>query len=313
MPAKSPHTTDAAAITKAASTQTYYTILFLADRGRVADAFRAYGYFRWLDDQLDQEGLKRPAALDLVERQNNLMQSAYEKHFQSQCHDEEKMLTDLIQSDTEENSGLRMYIQHLMAVMEFDAQRRGKLITARELENYSFQLASAVSEAMHFFIGHDLKSPRSENRYQAVIGAHITHMLRDTLDDVRSGYYNIPQEYLEKHSVTAREINSEPYRAWVKDRIRQARACFEAGRDYLIKVENLRFRIAAFTYMKRFEKILSMIEQDHFVLRPHYDRVRPFRSTNRFNWGWPGTRGFSSKEGTRSQPSIVHYRVGERL
>ena len=313
MPAKSPHSTDGAAITKTASTQTYYTILFLADRGRVADAFRAYGYFRWLDDQLDQEGLKRPAALDLVERQNNLMQSAYEKHFQSQCHDEEKMLTDLIQSDTEEYSGLRMYIQHLMAVMEFDAQRRGRLITARELENYSFQLASAVTEAMHFFIGHDLKSPRSENRYQAVIGAHITHMLRDTLDDVRSGYYNIPQEYLEKHSVTAREINSEPYRAWVKDRVRQARACFKAGRDYLIKVENLRFRIAAFTYMKRFEKILSMIEQDHFVLRPHYDRVRPFRSTNQFNWGWPGTRGFSSKEGTRSQPSIVHYRVGERL
>jgi hypothetical protein len=69
MRAKSPNSTDPAAITKAASTQTYYTILFLADRGRVANAFRAYGYFRWLDDQLDADGLKRQARLDLVERQ----------------------------------------------------------------------------------------------------------------------------------------------------------------------------------------------------------------------------------------------------
>ena len=43
----------APAITKAASKQTYYTIRFLVDRDRVADAFRAYAYFRWVDDTLD--------------------------------------------------------------------------------------------------------------------------------------------------------------------------------------------------------------------------------------------------------------------
>ena len=43
----------AAAITKSASKQTYYTIWLFVDRERVADAFRAYGYFRWVDDILD--------------------------------------------------------------------------------------------------------------------------------------------------------------------------------------------------------------------------------------------------------------------
>ena len=43
----------AAAITKSASKQTYYTIQFFVDRGRVDDAYRAYGYFRWVDDVLD--------------------------------------------------------------------------------------------------------------------------------------------------------------------------------------------------------------------------------------------------------------------
>jgi hypothetical protein len=43
----------AASITWAASKQTFYTIRFLADRGRVRDAYRAYAYFRWVDDRLD--------------------------------------------------------------------------------------------------------------------------------------------------------------------------------------------------------------------------------------------------------------------
>ena len=45
--------TIAPSITKAASQQTYYTIRFLADRERAPDAYRAYAYFRWVDDTLD--------------------------------------------------------------------------------------------------------------------------------------------------------------------------------------------------------------------------------------------------------------------
>ncbi len=43
----------ASIITKAASKQTYYTIRFLVDRARLEDAYRAYAYFRWVDDVLD--------------------------------------------------------------------------------------------------------------------------------------------------------------------------------------------------------------------------------------------------------------------
>ena len=47
-----PQHTLAPSITKTASKQTYYTIRFLVDRERVADAYRAYAYFRWVDDTL---------------------------------------------------------------------------------------------------------------------------------------------------------------------------------------------------------------------------------------------------------------------
>jgi phytoene/squalene synthetase len=62
----------APSITKAASQQTYYTIRFLADRDRIPDAFRAYAYFRWLDDTLDGEPVSARDRTAFLERQKSL-------------------------------------------------------------------------------------------------------------------------------------------------------------------------------------------------------------------------------------------------
>ncbi|HWQ83615.1 MAG TPA: hypothetical protein VN363_03560 [Anaerolineales bacterium] len=51
----------ASQITRAASQQTYLTIRLLADPGQADDAYRAYAYFRWVDDWLDEPGRPAPA------------------------------------------------------------------------------------------------------------------------------------------------------------------------------------------------------------------------------------------------------------
>ena len=43
----------ARSITRGASKQTFYTIRWLVDRGLIDDAYRAYAYFRWVDDTID--------------------------------------------------------------------------------------------------------------------------------------------------------------------------------------------------------------------------------------------------------------------
>ena len=73
---ESPLTSDprlAASITRTASKQTYYTIRLLVDDGLVDDAYRAYGYFRWVDDWLDQETRPRAERLAFVKRQQTLV------------------------------------------------------------------------------------------------------------------------------------------------------------------------------------------------------------------------------------------------
>lgn len=59
----------APSITRFASTQTYYTIRFLVDPQRAADAYRAYAYFRWVDGCLDAESDLRSERSAFVRRQ----------------------------------------------------------------------------------------------------------------------------------------------------------------------------------------------------------------------------------------------------
>ncbi len=260
----------AAAITRAASLQTHVTIQCLVDRGRVPDAFRAYAYFRWVDDRLDQGQITPSERLTFLTRQQALLENGYRGARPEDVSREECMLLELIRSDTEANSGLQLYLRQMMTVMAFDAERRGRLVSQAELNEYTHCLATAVTEALHYFIGHDSPPPRSEARYLAAAAAHITHMLRDTYEDTAAGYFNIPREQCEAGLGAAPDVDSVPYRAWVQSRVHLARAYFAAGRRYLARVESLRCRLAGYAYIARFEGLLDTIEQEGYRLRPEY-------------------------------------------
>lgn len=243
----------------------------------VDDAYRAYGYFRWVDDQLDQQARPRTERLAFVERQRAIMERCYRGERPAGLTAEESLLAHLIRHDTAQRSGLETYIRNMMAVMAFDAERRGRLITQRELNDYTRWLAVAVTEAMHHFIGQGSATPRGELRYQAVIGAHIVHMLRDAVEDAEAGYFNIPRELVEAHGIDPADVASPAYRDWVRAGVQRARDCFQAGRRYLARVESLRCRIAGYAYTYRFEVVLNAIERDGYLLRAAYPERRHSR------------------------------------
>ncbi len=260
----------AARLTLAASRQTHATVQFLVDRDRAADAYRAYAYFRWMDDRLDRDLPDRAERLAFVARQTELLERCCAGAWPDAVSLEEGWLVDLVRRYPADNVGLRAYLWNMLAVMAFDAQRRGRLISQAELAEYTRSLATAVTEALHFFIGHDCRAPQSEVRYRAAAAAHITHMLRDTQDDAAAGYFNIPCEYLHAHDLAPHAVEREPYRAWVRSRVALARADFAAGLDYLAQVESLRCRLAGYAYFARFEHVLTTIERDDYRLRPTY-------------------------------------------
>ena len=273
-----------ASITKSASLQSYYTVRFLVDRPLVSDAYQAYAYFRWVDDWLDEPSRQEPDRLAFVRRQSALINACYQHKAPKPASAEEHMVASLIQKDAEKNSGLQSYIRNMLAVMAFDAERRGRLISYEELNRYAHSLAVAVTEALHYFIGHRSASPHSASRYLAAEGAHIAHMLRDTLDDNKLGYFNIPCEYLKANGISPFDVDSDPYRSWVRSRVKLARSYFQAGRSYLAQVESMRCRLAGYAYIARFERVLDSMERDGYVLRPEYGESKSARAGAQMGW-----------------------------
>ncbi len=132
-------------ITKSASKQTYYTIRFFADRDRIADAYRAYGYFRWVDDVIDAGAGSSAERIAFANRQKSLLESCYRGEALQAFCPEERMLVDLLRNDHEKNSGLQMYLRNMMDVMVFDAGRHGP----RDLTSGAIRIYPETGDSSH--------------------------------------------------------------------------------------------------------------------------------------------------------------------
>lgn len=274
----------AVAITRAASTQTYFTIRFLVDREHVPDAYRAYAYFRWVDDCLDSVAGSTTERLEFVARQKSLLEACYSGEIVSSLSPQEMMLADLVHHDHEKNSGLQSYLRNMMAVMVFDVERRGRMISQAELTTYTQLLATAVTDALLYFIGHASPAPASELRYLAVRGAHLVHMLRDMQEDASVGYFNIPQETLAAYDIAILDVNHPAYQKWVHDRVELATLYFHLGRDYLSQIRNTRCRLAGFAYIARFEWMARTVKRDGYCLRADYPERKTIKTALWVAW-----------------------------
>ena len=264
----------ARAITWDGSKQTYYTTRLMVDRGLVDDCYRAYAYFRWADDVVDASSQSSDARISFIRRQSDLIECLYRGERPDDLAPEEEMIADLISRDEEPNSGLQSFIRNFLAIIEFDAYRKGRLISRQELTWYSNRVGTGVTDCIQHFIGNGHPYPDSESRYLAATAAHIAHMLRDMVLDAADGYINIPGEYLDAHGISPEDVESAPFRAWVRGQVAQARQYFREGKRYLDEVDVLRCKIVGYWYCARFEGVLDTIERDGHVLRSEYNERR---------------------------------------
>lgn len=277
----------ARSITWASSKQSYLTARLLADRHLADDCLRAYAYFRWADDQIDICLSGKEDCITFIERQKTLINSLYLGERPNDLLPEEAMLADLIAHDRTPDSGLNSFIRNFMAVIEFDAHRKGRIASRHELAAYTTCLATAVMDGLQYFIGNDHLYPKTQNRNLAVTGAHITHMLRDTLEDLSTGLVNIPAEDMEAYGIDLKDLDSEQVRGWVCDQVELARFCFQEGKTYIDTLEVLRCKLAGVWYCARFECVLNAIERDGYRLRAGYQQRHSLRT-----WLEMARRGF---------------------
>jgi len=261
----------AKSITQKASKQTYFTARHMVDKNLVDDFFRAYAYFRWADDMIDETLQSRKERISFIKRQRELIDLLYKRKTPTMLSPYEEIIAVLIEHDQKENSKLQSFIRNMFAIVEFDAYRKGRLITKEQLEWYSDCLAKSTTDGLQYFIGNDQKYPIAENQYLAAKAAHIIHLLRDMVDDLQNGFINIPEEYLKLHDIEPHQIENPVFKAWVHHRIDKARKYFKEGKLYLESLEVLRCKTVGLWYCARFEKVLDKIEQEGYMLRDGYN------------------------------------------
>ena len=274
----------AQSITRAGSKQTYYTARFMVDKDLVDDFYRAYAYFRWIDDVIDVSSRTDEERLRFITRQKELIEDLFHKESVENLTAEEVILKDLISNDRGEDSGLQSFIRNMFAIIEFDATRMGRLVSGGEIDWYVNTLGKSVTDGLLYFIGNGSNYPDSENRYQAGVAAHITHLLRDMHQDIADGFINIPQEYLEEHNLTPLDMDKQLYKSWVQERVELARENFTEGKRYLDQLSVLRCKIVGHWYSARFEVVLDTIEQDGYVLRKDYHERQRISTWLKIAW-----------------------------
>lgn len=251
-------------ITRHSSRQTYLTIKLLVNRHLQADCYKAYAYFRWLDDQVDDVLAAQKDRMEFIIKQKQLIANAYQNLTPKIENAEEQLILDLIQSNPLPNTKLANFIKNFFAIIEFDAYRKGRAITQTEYLWYTQTLGQAVTECIEYFM-EVANPPKSADHYKAAIASHITHILRDFEEDQLQGYFNKPQD---------NQNNQE----WVKDQVKQARIYFRQGKEYINTLQSWRVKLVATWYCNRFEWILDTIENDRYHLRYNYYPKKHFKN-----------------------------------
>jgi phytoene/squalene synthetase len=247
--------------TRAGSLHSYLIIRWFVDPELLDDAYRAYAYFRWMDDRLDTPDATPSERMSLLRRQTELLNEIRRGRPCLPQSAAEEWLMEIVRRDRPGHSGLRSYLDHMLAVMRFDVDRRGRTIRSEELAWYSGCLSQAVMDGLSYFVGHRLRYPPSGARLLAATGAHIVHMLRDAEEDVAVGYYNVPREYLTAHRMSPDDVSGPAYREWTRQRAALARRCFLLGKAYIGTLGSLRVRLAGYAHCARFERCLDRIER----------------------------------------------------
>ncbi len=266
-------------ITLRGSLQTFITAFLLVDHYRINDFFLSYAYFRWIDDQIDIHLPSQDQRLLFIQRQADIIERA---HLKVQFKDltlEEGMIVRIINNDGFSESGLKSFVDNMFAIIKFDAYRKGKKISEAELNWYTNTLSKSVTDGIFYFIDNENIAPRNRTNYLLVRGAHIAHLLRDMVDDIREGFINIPTEYLEQNNVDEIDLLSIPIRKWVEKQAILAQNLLVKGKEQIFRQKSLRRKIAGSWYSARFEVVLDAIIRDDFLLRENYPEHR-----KAYNW-----------------------------
>lgn len=262
----------------AAVVKSHNWVAFLADRlffNRRASMHLnlLYGYFRKVDDFIDDEQRSEAECREFLEHQKRIIRRLYTKGAVKSAH----AIAPVIAYDLSRGCRLKATIFSLFETFLFDAGRRSKLVTSKELKDYSLNLGKAYARMLLHFI----QARASDGEAAAFLAhaCHQVHILRDFFLDQRLGYVNISKEEIRQYKIRLDSINDTNFQRWLRDRINATEGLFERSKTLLDQDRSLRVKLIGHLYSCRYELLLQQIKAAGFWLEEHY----PFTLRDKVN------------------------------
>jgi hypothetical protein len=175
----------------------------------------AYAYMRWLDDIVDNISNNESTINNFLVHQRKLINNLYNgKNITTQI-EQEKLLIDFINYDISIGCQLKEDFLIMLETLFFDLNRRHKICTKFEIEEYSYRMAKSFSSfILHFLNGENVKE-KEEIITLASYGCQA-YMLRDLAEDIKNGLINIDKETIDKYGINIKEPHCDQILIWIR-------------------------------------------------------------------------------------------------
>lgn len=228
------------------------------------DLVLLYRFLREIDDYVDAPGRSYRDAKVFLKRHRCWIEEAYTRPELCPV----RLISPVIEYDRKNGRRLEPVIAGMLDVFEFDAQRKGQVVSRDELLSYSKALTRCYVGMLLAF----LDGPGDCRTAGEVLAhaCHRVHMLRDYHEDSKLGYINVPQEALRKHGLNVLGSSDKDLRAYVREESGSIAALFKQGKDELARTARLRVKIIGAMYCFHYETILHRLEDSSYCLQRNY-------------------------------------------
>ena len=252
---------------KSAHTFTLVLAKVLFRREYKAYFFLWYGYFRWVDDQVDAPDRSPEERIRFIEDQRTYLDKCYQGGVDGSSGAREMdYITLLVDLDRSLNCPMKGAIYEMLEAIAFDALRigRGKPPAKDRFYESIEKEVSAYLKIFHFFCAPEYDTELPQRPVEGIAGK-IVHILRDLLEDLDDGVINIPEEDIQAFGIDLDDPCSDSMRRWVHHQGDRAETYFREGKSQLHRYRSLRYKIAVVILCTKYEHILRMVRRQRFV------------------------------------------------
>jgi phytoene/squalene synthetase len=218
-------------------------------------ALLGFAYLKVLDNAVDEDP-DAYRALRLLTSQREFIRGVYSgREVRDELPALDRFGYHLFRYDRDSGSYLRPFLEKFIETMEFDVNRRNRILSEVDLDGWAVDVGEAWLEYLGHFAARGQRLPKSflERTSLAYIWADS---IIDVENDLRYGIISIPEDDIKRFGLTL-DPSDPRLDSWISAQSEKVMGYFESALAETRRLKSRRMRILTLLYLKRKRRSLS--------------------------------------------------------